>query len=62
MKLSQARAAIATIRHDLKVGNVEHARRVAKELLDMDGVHEATPAQLQTAIASIEVKLEECGL
>lgn len=62
MKLNEARAAIATIRHDLKMGNIDHARRVASELMADPGVWEATPAQLQTACASIETKLEECGL
>lgn len=63
MKLMDARAAIATIRHDLKTGNLEHARRIASDLLEWEGdISEATPAQLQTALASIEVKLEEMGL
>jgi len=65
MKLGDGRALIATIRFDVRAGNLELARRWANEAFDpVDGVpwSEVTPKQLETACLAIEVKLEEMGL
>ena len=61
LQLGQHRAAIATIKHDLKVGNLEHARAIAGRIIEGD-MSQMTPAMLHTAIASIEVALDEAGL
>lgn len=59
MTAEQSRAAIATIRHDLKSGNLEHARRVAALCMEFEGVNvwEATPRQLKYACCQIEEAL-----
>lgn len=65
MKLGDGRALIATIRFDLRAGNLERARRWANEAFEpVDGVpwSEANPAQLEAACLAVEAKLEEMGL
>lgn len=65
MKLGDGRALIATIRFDVKAGNLERARRWAAEAFEpVDGVpwSEASPKQLENACLAIEVKLEDMGL
>jgi hypothetical protein len=60
VKFDQTRAYIATIRHDLRVGNHEHARRLLGELVNWPGdPQRATTAQVQEALAGIEAKLQE---
>lgn len=61
LQLGQHRAAIATIKADLKMGNLEHARKIAGLIVD-GPVQEMTPAMLHTTIASIEVELDRAGL
>jgi hypothetical protein len=61
MKLGDARALIATIRFDVKAGNIERARRWANEAIE-GRWDEASPAQLEHACKAIEAKLEEMGL
>jgi hypothetical protein len=61
MKLQDARALIATIRFDVRAGNLERARRWANEAIE-GRWDEATPAQLEQACKAIEAKLEEAGL
>lgn len=61
MKLGDARALVATIRFDVRAGNIERARRWAKEAID-GRWDDAGPAQLEQACVAIEVKLEEMGL
>lgn len=61
MKLGDARALIATIRFDVKAGNLERARRWANEAIE-GRWDEASPKQLEDACVAIETKLEEMGL
>lgn len=61
MKLQDGRALIATIRFDVKAGNLERARRWAAEAIEGQW-DEASPAQLEHACQAIESKLEEMGL
>ena len=61
LPLGQHRAAIATIRHDLKAGNLDHARKVARKIFE-GPVDEMTPAMFQTVLAQIEVELDKAGL
>lgn len=61
MKLRDARALIATIRFDLKAGNLERARRWANEGIE-GRWSDATPAQLEQACQAIEGKLDEMGM
>lgn len=61
MKLRDARALIATIRFDLKAGNIERARRWAGEAIE-GRWDQATPKQLEDACQQIEGKLDEMGL
>lgn len=61
LPLGQHRAAIATIKHDLKTGRLEHARWVAGKIIEGD-LSQVTPAMLHTVIAGIEVELDEAGL
>lgn len=62
MKFEQTRAMIATIKHDLRAGNHEKARRHLGELVNWPGdPQQATTAQVLEAIAGIEVKLAETG-
>ena len=61
MKLNDSRAVIATIRFDLRAGNIERARRWANEAID-GRWDEATPKELESACKAIEAKLEEAGL
>lgn len=61
MKLGDGRALIATIRFDLRAGNIERARRWANEAID-GRWDDATPWHLEQACLAIEAKLEEMGL
>lgn len=61
MKLNQSRAMVATIKHDLKAGNAEHARRIASELLEGDWSRRSDRAILK-ALNDIETKLDEMGM
>lgn len=61
MKLRDARALIATIRFDLKAGNLERARRWAAEGIE-GRWDRATPAQLEQACDAISGKLDEMGM
>lgn len=61
LPLGQHRAAIATIKHDLKTGRLEHARWVAGKIIEGD-LSQHSPAMLHTVIAGIEVGLEKAGL
>ena len=61
MKLRDARALIATIRFDLKAGNLERARRWAGEGIE-GRWDRATPAELEQACQQIETKLDEMGM
>lgn len=61
LPLGQHRAAIATIKHDLKTGRLEHARWVAGKIIEGD-MSQHSPAMLLAMIASVEVELEKAGL
>lgn len=61
LPLGQHRAAIATIKYDLKTGRLEHAQWIAGKIIDGD-MTQMTPAMLHTVIASVEVELEKAGL
>lgn len=61
MKLRDARALIATIRFDLKAGNLERARRWANEGIE-GRWDQATPKELEQACCAIEAKLDEMGM
>lgn len=60
----QSRAAIATIEHDLKVGNIEHARRIGRELFDWQAgdIMQATPDELRQACRHVKKALKEMDL
>jgi hypothetical protein len=60
-KMRDSRGVIAAIRHDVKAGNIDRARRWAGELLE-GRWSEATPAQLEQACTAIEDKLSEAGM
>jgi hypothetical protein len=64
LPLGQHRAAIATIKHDLKTGRLEHARWVAGKIIEgtPDELRQLTLAMLHTVIAGIEVELDKAGL
>lgn len=57
----ETRNVIAAIRHDVKTGNLETARKHAA--LVFDGAWgEAGPAQIETACRMVEGKLDEGGI
>lgn len=61
LPVNQHRAVIATIRHDLKAGNLEKARKLAGKIIE-GPVQEMTPAMLHEVIANIEVELDKADL
>lgn len=61
MTILETRNVIAAIRHDVKTGNLETARKHAA--LVFDGAWgEASPAQLERACLDVESKLEEANV
>ena len=61
MTANETRNAIAVIEHDLKVGNLEHARKTMNHIFDGEW-SEATIEQIATACVHVEEKLQEAGL
>ena len=61
MKSIDARAMIATIRHDARTGNLDKARRLAHELFD-GRWDEASPVELENACLLVEAKLDEAEI
>lgn len=61
IKVRDSRGVIAAIRHDLRAGNIERARRFAAELMD-GRWSDATPQQIEIHIQAVEAKLTEAGL
>ena len=55
------RDVLAAIRHDVRTGNLERARRWLGDIAHGQW-DEASPAVLEQACCAIEVKLEEAGL
>jgi hypothetical protein len=52
--------AIAVIEHDLKTGNLEHARKVMNQIFDGEW-GAATPMEIATACVLVEEKMKEAG-
>ncbi len=61
LPLGQHRAAVATIKHDLKTGRLEHAQWIASKIID-GPCSQMTVAMLRTVIAQVEVELDKAGL
>lgn len=62
VRLADMRTVVATIRHDLKVGNLEHARTIARLAFatseDFDP-NFATPRSLRWVCDTVSAKLDE---
>lgn len=61
VKLRDSRGVVAAIRHDVKAGNIERARRWAGELFE-GRWSEASPAAIEQACTAVESKLDEMGM
>ncbi len=61
IKARDSRGVIAAIRHDMRTGNIDRARRFAAELMDGNWTS-ATPREIEPALQAIEVRLDEAGL
>jgi len=59
--LRDSRGVIAAIRHDLRAGNIERARRFTTELCE-GRWGAATPAQIEHVCTAVEEKLDEMGM
>jgi len=57
IKLRDTRGVIAAIRHDLKAGNIERARRWTGEMVE-GRWDQATPQEMEAACTAIEAKME----
>lgn len=66
LKLADQPAAIATVLHDLKVGNLEHARKIASTFLESGPedikVADMSPGLLRACVLKIKGALEEAGI
>ena len=61
MTPADTRAVTATIRHDVKSGNLEHARRCAARIFEGDW-SSASPDQLEQMCLMVEGKLNAAGV
>lgn len=61
IKVRDSRGVIAAIRHDMRAGNIDRARRFAAELMDGNWT-QARPQDIEVGLKAIEVKLDEMGL
>lgn len=62
MKLGDTRDYLATIRHDLAIGRLDHARKRLGELVNWPGdLSRASPAQMREALLDIERQLADSG-